>query len=638
MQRLIVGTSGHIDHGKSALVRALTGTDPDRLPEEKARGITIDLGFAHAEWDGIVFSFVDVPGHERFVRTMVAGATGIDVALLVVASDDAVMPQTREHLAILSLLGVRSGVVVRTKSDLVDEETGGLVDDEVRALVRGTFLEEAPVVAVSSLTGAGLPELRDALAEAARRLPERDPDAGVTRLFVDRVFTIKGFGPVVTGTMDGGRVRAEDRLTLWPTGREVRVRRVEVHGRARPEALSGERTSLNLAGVDREELERGQVLVAPGALAPSRVLTAEVRLLSSAASPLAHGMRVRVHHGTSDVGARVSFVTPAGSAAPVRSLAPGGSALVQLACETPVAALRGDPFILRRPSPVETLGGGRVLDTGRPRLTKRTSPRPEILTLLTGGDDDAVAVLFLTEEGARGLDSASLSRRLGVPPVRGAAIADRLVRDGRALRLSGGLLFSSEVSAQMAERAASIFAAHRKTGAPSPFLPRSEFLERFGRGISPQAQDGWLALLSSAGRLTVAADRIGPPGAHGEQVAEAASGFVDRVEAAYRKGIFDAPKGFELAKSIGTKPQVVEGLVGHLLKAGVLVRLSPDLVVHRDTVAVAEAKLATVRGQTLGVGAFRDLLGLTRKNLIPLLEYFDRVRKTRRAGDVRDVL
>ncbi len=638
MNRLIVGTSGHIDHGKSALVKALTGTDPDRLPEEKARGITIDLGFAHSEWDGIVFSFVDVPGHERFVRTMVAGAVGLDVALLVVASDDAVMPQTREHLAILSLLGVRAGVIARTKSDLVDGETGALVDDEVRELVKGTFLEAAPIVPVSSVTGAGIPALRTALAETARGLPARDPGARVVRLFVDRVFTIRGFGPVVTGTLDGGRIATDDRLVLWPPGKTVRVRRVEVHGAEREEASAGERTSLNLAGVEREELVRGHALAGEEVLVPSSILTAEIRLLPSVGAPIPHGTRVRVHHGTREVGARLSVVTPAGRQEALRGVAPGETARVQLLCEEPLAALRGDRFILRRPSPVETLGGGRILDTGRRRATRKTAPREEVLALLARGSDEEIAALFLEEEGARGLDPGPFARRLGVPGPRGRSLADHLVAEGKALRLATGTLVSAGASSRMAEHAAGILAGHRRSGAPSPFLSRSEFLERFGRGLSSPLQDGWLALLAAGGKLTLAADQVGPPGARGGEVAEGSSPFAAKIEEAYRKALFEAPRSLDLAKALGTKPQVVEGLVGHLLKTGALLRLSPDVIVHRDTVAAAAAKLAAVRGQTLGVAAFRDLLGLTRKNLIPLLEHLDRAKRTRRSGDVRVVL
>ena len=636
MNRVLVGTAGHIDHGKSALVRALTGTDPDRLPEEKARGITIDLGFAHASWDGVVYSFVDVPGHERFVKTMVAGATGIDAALLVVASDDSVMPQTREHLSILSLLGVPEGIVVRTKADLVDEETGAVVEAEIGDLVRGTFLEGAPVIAVSTLTGHGVPELCAALSALSRRVKARDPRTRPERLFVDRAFAMKGFGPVVTGTLDGGRLKREDRLVLWPPGHEVRVRRVEVHGEERSEAFAGERTSLNLAGVELSDLSRGQALASPGSVVPSTLLTVEASLLPSVSGPLGPGTRLRLHHGTSDVEARLHLSPVAGSAA-ARELLPGTTAVVQLLLREPVAALRGDRFVLRRPSPVETLGGGRVLDTGRPRATRARPVPARAASVLRTGTTDEVAALLVEESGPRGLGAEELTPRLGVPRWRAGELLASLQAEGKALRLGTELFASAAGLLEMERRATGLFDERKKSGAPTPLLPRGEFLSRFGAGLSPAAAEGWLALLASSGKLVGEGDQVGPPGTRAGQVAEESSGFAARIAEAYRKGRFEAPRSFDLAKAVGTKPAVVDGLVSHLLKWGVLVRLSPDVVVHREAVAEAAAKLASVKGKTLTVGDFRDLLGLTRKTLIPLLEHFDRLKLTRRLGDVRAV-
>ncbi|HEX2757836.1 MAG TPA: selenocysteine-specific translation elongation factor, partial [Thermoanaerobaculia bacterium] len=325
MRRVLVGTAGHIDHGKSALVNALTGTDPDRLPEEKARGITIDLGFAHATWDETTFSFVDVPGHEKFVRTMVAGAQGVDLVLFAVASDDSVMPQTREHLDILKLLGLTSGVIARTKSDLVDAETGALVEEEIRDLVKGSFLANAPIQPVSAVTGEGLPALRRLLTEAAARIAREDRSRRTARVFLDRAFTMKGFGPVVTGTLDGGRLAPDDLLTLFPEGLEVRVRRLEVHGEQRDDAQAGERVSLNLAGVERATLRRGQALVARGGLEPSSVLTVEVTWLPSVAAPLEDGARLRVHLGTADIAGRVHRLGANLEAPGGRIFAPGST-------------------------------------------------------------------------------------------------------------------------------------------------------------------------------------------------------------------------------------------------------------------------------------------------------------------------
>jgi len=643
MRRVLVGTAGHIDHGKSALVKALTGTDPDRLPEEKARGITIDLGFAHAVWDETTFSFVDVPGHEKFVRTMVAGAQGVDLVLLAVASDDSVMPQTREHLEILKLLRVSTGVVARTKADLVDDETGALVEEEIRALVKGTFLAGAPIVACSAVTSAGLDAVRRELLAAARRVVREDRSRRVPRLFVDRAFTMRGFGPVVTGTLDAGRIAVEDTLTLLPAGRDVRVRRVEVHGEERREAFSGERTSLNLAGVDRSDLGRGQALVPKGALDASSVLTAEVTVLPGLAAPLPDGMRVRVHLGTADVAGRLSSAVtgPAGGAdtdGPAgRAYRPGETAFAQLLLETPVAARPGDRFILRRPSPAETLGGGRVLDAGRPRLKRRSAGSRAFLSVLASGDERALADLLLLEAGPSGLSAARLGGRLGVVSAAAANALDALLAEGRAIRIAPAVFAHASVASGLSERAAGLFAERKKGGAASVSFSRGEFSGRLARGLSPAAAEGWLATLAAAQRIALDGDRVVPAGAKAADLSGEAASFAARLEELYRKALFEPPKGVDAARLLGTKPQVVDGLVSHLVKSGLLVRLSPELVVHRDVAAAAEAKLDAVRGQTLAVAGFRDLLGLTRKTLIPLLEYFDSRKRTRRIGDLRKV-
>ena len=635
MARVLVGTAGHIDHGKSALVRALTGTDPDRLPEEKARGITIDLGFAHAAWDGTVFSFVDVPGHEKLVRTMVAGAAGIDVALLVVASDDSVMPQTREHLAILSLLDVRCGVVARTKADLVDEETGAVVEAEIEDLVAGTFLEGAPVVAVSALTGRGIEALRAALLREASAADARNPAARPARLYLDRVFTMKGFGPVVTGTLDSGRVRAEDRLTLLPGGRELRVRRLEVHGEERTAAEAGERTSLNLAGVETSELGRGMALVAPGSLEGSTLLTVEVQALPGLDEALPDGLSVRLHTGTADVEAKLHLL---GDREARPALAPGERAVAQVSALQPVAARRGDRFVLRRPSPQETIGGGRVLDAGRPRVRRRAPLSPATAAVLSGDDERAVAALLLAEAGPAGLEGGALARRLGVPLAVAAAHLDALVSSGAALRLTPALAVSASASVEMATRADAFFAERRKAGVPTLLVGRRELLGKIARGFPEATAEAWLATLAAGRRIVVTGDQAGPPGAAASGVADEAGAFAARIEEAWRTAGFDAPASLDLAKALGTKPQVVAGLVQHLLKSGALVRLSPEILVHAEVLADLEAKVAAQKGRTMTVGEFRDLLGLTRKTLIPLLEHLDRRRITRRVGDARLVL
>jgi len=635
MARVLVGTAGHIDHGKSALVKALTGTDPDRLPEEKARGITIDLGFAHAEWGGTVFSFVDVPGHEKFIRTMVAGAAGVDVALLVVASDDSVMPQTREHLAILTLLDVSYGVLVRTKADLVDEETGAVVEAEMRDLVAGTFLEGAPLVAVSVFTGQGLDELRTALTTAARKSVRRDPAARPARLWVDRSFSMKGFGPVVTGTLDSGRIRPEDRLRLLPSGGEPRVRRVEVHGEERPIAEAGERTSLNLAGVESAQLARGMCLIAPGSLVPATLLTVDLTALAGLDGPLEDALSVRFHTGTADVPARLHLLGEGDAAA--APLPPGSRAVAQITCREPVAVRRGDRFVLRRPSPQETIGGGRILDTARPRVRRRNPLRAAAVAVLRGDDERAIATLFLSEAGPAGLGVPDLAQRLGIHDEAAAAHVDALVAAGSALRLSPTLAVAASASIEMATRADAFFSERRRAGVPTLLVGRRELLGKIAPELPETTGEAWLATLAAAKRLVVTGDQAGPAGSAASGLADEAGGFARRIEEAWREARFEAPRNLDLAKALGTKTQVVAGLVQHLLKTGALVRLSPEILVHAAVLAEVDAKVATRTGETMSVGDFRDLLGLSRKYLIPLLEHLDRKRRTRRVGDARVV-
>jgi len=374
MRHLVIGTAGHIDHGKSALVRALTGIDPDRLKEEKVRGITIDLGFAHERYGDVTFAFVDVPGHERFVKNMLAGASGIDCVLLVVAADESVMPQTREHFEICRLLHVPDGVVAITKCDLVDAETLELVRLEARELVSGSFLEAAPLIAVSAQTGQGLGELRRALAAVGARLPRRDA-GGPVRLPIDRSFSIKGFGTVVTGTLASGRIEPEMDLRLLPSRRAAKVRNLQVHGEKQPVAVAGQRVAINLAGVDVAEIDRGDALIQPDTVTATRRLDARVELLPAAA-PLKHGSRIRFHQGTSEVIGRAALGwaagEEAGGAAPLSALAPGGDAYLRVHLERPAVLARGDRFILRAYSPAVTIAGGVVLDPQPVRGRMRT--------------------------------------------------------------------------------------------------------------------------------------------------------------------------------------------------------------------------------------------------------------------------
>jgi selenocysteine-specific elongation factor len=406
-QSLVLGTAGHIDHGKSTLVKALTGTDPDRLAEEQRRGITIELGFARLDLpSGRTLGIVDVPGHERFVRQMVAGATGIDMVLLVVAADDGVMPQTREHLAVVDLLGIGRGVVAITKADLADADWLALVADEVRGLLAETPLADAPIVPVSARTGEGLPALLEALDEVAGGTTSRRLGAAA-RLPVDRVFTIGGAGTVVTGTLWSGRVKRDDQLEVLPGGVVARVRSVQVHGEPVDEAVAGQRVAVNVAGVEREDIERGDVLAAPGSLTVTDRFDARFVYLGGLdGKPFASGARVHVHHGTREVLGRVLLMDEA------EEIAAGESAWAQVRLEEPLAPRYEDRFIVRSYSPVYTIGGGVVLDVMPPRRTRLTQPERELLSALAGRDIPTAAVGLL---GVRGVPMASPRRKWPTP-------------------------------------------------------------------------------------------------------------------------------------------------------------------------------------------------------------------------------
>src|SRR5678816_796072 len=406
MHSLIVGTAGHIDHGKSALVRALTGVDPDRLPEEKRRGITIDLGFADLELDDLRIGFVDVPGHERFVKNMLAGAHGIDLLALVIAADEGVMPQTREHFDICRLLGVRNGLVVITKSDLVDEDMLVLVEDEARELVAGSFLEGAPVLAVSSRTGAGLDQLKQQLAALGKRVPARSQDF-VTRLPIDRAFSMKGFGAVVTGTLISGKIKEGDELELLPGHVNVRVRGLQVHNKSVPEAHAGQRTAVNLAGIDTAQIERGMVLAPAGRLRSTQIVDAWIDVLPGASRAVRSRSRVRFHIGATEVLGRVRVLE--GS-----QIEPGGGGLVQLRLEAPVVAVHGDRFILRSYSPAETIAGGVIVDPFATKHRGREMDHAlELLRLLMRDERSTKFEGFVSAAGTRGVRLADLAAATG---------------------------------------------------------------------------------------------------------------------------------------------------------------------------------------------------------------------------------
>jgi selenocysteine-specific elongation factor len=634
-RHLVVGTAGHIDHGKSTLVRALTGTDPDRLKEEKARGITIELGFAHARVDDLTVAFVDVPGHERFVRTMLAGVGGIDAVLLVVAADESVMPQTREHFDICRLLRVARGVVALTKADLVDADTLALVTLEVKELVAGSFLDGAPVVPVSAATGEGLDALRAEFARLGAAGPAgARPRDGVARLPIDRVFSMKGFGTVVTGTLVSGRLRLEDELTALPGATTTKVRGLQVHGQPREEAEAGERVAVNLGGVDVDGVARGQTLAAPHTLVQTRRLDADIELLPGT-RPLTHGMRVRLHQGTAEVLGRVSLVAPA------TSVEPGGRAAARIRLEAPAVLTRGDRFVLRAYSPTVTIGGGQVLDPEPPRTGVRTAGAPARFAALAITEDLTAAVrTMLDEAGVAGLDRAALVSRLGVMPGRVGALLTSLVSGGHAERAGDRLV----APAVLQERRAAVLAmvdAHHKAHPLAEGLPREEAREKLFGAAAAVVFDHVVQRLVDE-RALVARDRLARP-SHKVALSGDDVRVRDLIEARCRAGALKPPDTAELAAAAGVAAAVIDRVAALLVRQKTLVKLD-TLYFHAEALEALKGDMAARKAQagdgraTVDVATFKERYGMTRKYAIPLLEYLDRERVTRRVGDARLVL
>ena len=607
---MIIGTAGHIDHGKTALVQALTGVDTDRLPEEKRRGITIELGFAPLELDGIgTVGIVDVPGHEAFVRTMLAGATGIDLALLVIAADEGPMPQTREHLSILSLLGVRGGVVALTKSDLVEPEWLALVEEDVRELLAPTPLRDAAIVAASALRGEGLGELRAALARAAATVPARAAD-DLFRMPLDRAFTVRGTGTVVTGTVWSGTLRRDETVRLMPGARSARVRTLQRHGGTVEQIRPGERAAVALVGVEVGEIPRGSVIVGGSGWAPTTVLRAEVALLDTVASPLEPRTRVRFHLGTADIGARV--VTGPGA------LLPGVRMPARLILEAPVVARAGDRFVLRTPSPAMTIGGGVVEDPLPPHRRARGAGLP-------GSASEHLGRL-LTEASTLGLDADLLPVRAGISPGEAGELVAGMA--GAVLRIGSRLYATAAAASVRLELIAAVDDHHRRHplewGAP---------LQAVRGRLSGAAEllDAVTAAALAAGEIIVDGGLVRRAGwvpslTPGEEATR--SHLIGAIQAA---GL-EPPSVGELQLTFGERTPALLRLVE---RTGAILPVEPDRYYDRGVLErlIGDVRTRMEPGREYGPGEMRELIGVSRKYLIPLLEYFDRSGVTiRRTG------
>ena len=626
-KRRVVGTAGHIDHGKTSLVRALTGIDTDRLPEEKRRGITIDLGFASWFTDDYQIGFIDVPGHERFVKNMLAGVGGIDSALLVVAADESIKPQTREHFAICKLLGIRTGVVAITKRDLVDADILDLVKLEIEELVDGSFLDGQPIIPVSSTTGAGLDDLRMALLASVASVDDRDATTRVFRLPIDRVFTMKGFGSVITGTTFSGRLDVETEIEVLPAGKRSRARAIQVHGEPRDFAAAGERTSINLPDLSHEEIDRGEQIVRPNTLRPSSVITAQIELLADA-KPLKEQTRIRFHHLASELLGKIRFVDETEA-----ELRPGQKAFVQIRLESPVVAVAGDRFVIRRYSPAFTIGGGVVLDAHLPKLSRGT--RVEILETLAGGTLSERVEQMAKLAGVRAVSLEEIQARTGITT---ATLAKELKSVPHLAKVAEGRWLHEDVVKDFRRRAMTFLDGYFKTNKMALNVPKSEFVQQLlPRGTDATLTNFLLMDLQREKIVTVQADALDIPG-RSRNLGGAEGELAREIEKRFGDAGLLVPPVSELIKTIHQKPKVIEGVISFLVKQGTLIRLADGIYVHRDVIAAAREKMGTRKGEQIDVSQFKDFFGLSRKVAIPLLEYFDRNGVTKRLGDVRQVL
>lgn len=622
MKNIIVGTAGHIDHGKTALVRALTGIDTDRLEEEKRRGISIDLGFAHLDLaPDLRVGFVDVPGHERFVKNMLAGVGGIDLVLLVIAAEESIKPQTREHFDICRLLGIPKGILVLTKADLVDREILELVRLEAEEFVAGSFLEGAPAVAVSSVTGEGLDELRRVLAEMAAAVPAKDSSRHF-RLPVDRAFSMRGFGAVVTGTLVSGSVARDQEIEAHPGGRRLRVRGLQVHGQAVERALAGQRTALNLAGAEPSELPRGTVLTEPGLFSATRVIDCELELLPSA-KPLKHRAPVHFHAGAAEVEAEVRMLDGR------ESLGPGERAHARLLLRDPLLLLPGDRFIIRMFSPVVTIGGGVVVDiTGhRYRRGERASERLGILG--SGAPEDRIALLV--RESRYGLALTEIIGRTGLlrAEIEKAAQAEGFV----FLQPQDWLLDREWFHAEAARLAAALKAFH----AQNPLQPGMSRQELKSREL-PDAPPFLLDALIERSAGIVSEGEAVRLAAHKVVLREDEEQALEAIERAFVAAGLAVPSTGEVLAKSGVEPARARSLLQILIRRRKLFKLGDDLVFHESAIESLRSLLAAHKGERFSVSRFKEWTGVSRKYAIPLLEYLDRERITRREGDERVVL
>ena len=631
MKQIILGTAGHIDHGKTSLIKAVTGTDTDRLKEEKERGITIELGFAALDLpSGQHLGIVDVPGHEKFVKNMVAGATGIDIVVMVIAADEGVMPQTREHMEICNLLRVQHGMVAVTKIDMVDDEWLELALEDIRDFVKGTFLEDAPVAAVSSVTEKGIPEFIAILDELAAKSPER-PSSDLFRLPIDRVFTMKGFGTVITGTLISGRVQVGDTIMIYPSGIKSKVRGIQVHNNSAEEATAGMRTAINFQGLEKQAISRGEVLSKPRTLEPSYMVDVSLHYLASNKKPIKNRTRVRFHTGTSEVLGNLILLDR-------EELTPGEETVVQLRLDTPVALVKDDRFVIRSYSPIYTIGGGKVLNPIPLKHTRLKADIFEDIKALGDQEPEAIISFHVKASGYQGVSFSHLKvmtnladKQLG-NALQGLLSKKTLIQVDKENRIyihdSGLEKLRKATQNQLTD----YHSAHPL----KPGMSKEELKSKFPPLLTAKLFN--LTLNQMLKEKEIAQDEnIISLASHAVSLGGKQADVKDKILKTYLKAGLQPPYFKELAKSLDADAKRSKDVLMHLVNEGTIVKVKEDLYFHTEAINTLKNKLVKflqAQGE-ITTPQFKEMTGVSRKYVIPLAEYFDSSNVTLRVGDVR---
>ncbi len=631
IKRIVIGTAGHIDHGKTTLVKALTGKDTDRLKEEKMRGISIELGFAPFSLpSGQKAAIVDVPGHERFIRHMLAGAFGIDFVLMVIAADEGVMPQTREHLDIIELLGIRKGIVVLTKKDMVDEDWLMLVEEEIREYLAGTILKQAPIMAVSAVNGDGMPELLEMIGRLAEETEERSA-FGYARLPIDRVFTMSGFGTVVTGTLWSGKIMTGETLELLPVKKPVRVRTLQVHGSKVDEAVAGQRVAVNLQGIEISEVKRGFLLASKDYLHPGFRVDARLRLLSSSPYRLKNWNRVRFHLGTDETMGRVVLLDR-------DELLPGEEGFAQIVMEKPVVAAKNDLFVLRYYSPVHTIGGGTVLEPNAPRQKRFREDVLHDLAIKEEGSAYDIVLHVMENEAERIFSLEDLEKKSSIHVNTLKDELRQLIDDEKVIDVDGkGNQFISTAGLELiASRMELLMSDYHGKHPLRAGYPKEDMRSRHLKDVNAKQFNSLLKLLENDGKIRSRGNFLAIPAFKAEPD-ERAAALITQIISRLETDPFTPPSLEEIKTDLGMKDDQALELFSFLLEQGKIIKAAEGIVFAESAIETAQERIKDyfTREKELALGPARDLFNSSRKYILPLLEYFDRIRLTKRMGDTR---